>query len=402
MECPRIFGEGVKKVWKVSFTQLKENLTNNEQFVRLIQNEIAMKFSLPFPDMYENSDTISSSSKLHYAAFYVDYEMDSELILLDEHSVEEFILQEKKMIIIKYQKTEILVYKETNTNESQSKATVEAEIGVRGGQGQGGVGLSDVSMHVDVDNEAYAKEEKEKIEQSQGNKSLLGMEQEAQNESLARAKFTSIEANSPHSLAHTPWVEIDWDISSKNIKESNLSLYAVNGVRLQNLQKSVCIALLRQRQRPMMLTFADASMSVTDGWKLSSALPKDAIPLLPAPENVDRISMSLFNSKYSHPQAKKLRSVVDKSIQSFIETDWSNVSRNSIVSNNNSYQSSPEYFILTLYKSIEAEVKNLGLFDSRVPQGGGSPKTMVCMWIHIDICIVYGVCVLYVHACLYV
>ncbi len=66
---------------------------------------------------------------------------------------------------------------------------------------------------------------------------------------------------------------------------------------------------------------------------------------------------------------------MDKVLKSYIHCDWSDA--------NPTTSGSPQVFVTSLYRSVESELDNLGLFDSTTPQGGGVPIMQESHWTDV-------------------
>jgi len=157
------------------------------------------------------------------------------------------------------------------------------------------------------------------------------------------------------------------------------TLVAVNGIRMKDLDKGLVFSMLRQRQRPLVLEFesrhGDTSESGARGQVSKGGSNSKQDTHLPA---------SIFLAKYSHPVAKALRKQVDKLLKNFDGYEWVISSSHAEAANG----SSPQVFVTSLYRSVESELENLGLFDSSTPQGGGVPLMTESHWsdlrMHIE------------------
>ena len=74
------------------------------------------------------------------------------------------------------------------------------------------------------------------------------------------------------------------------------------------------------------------------------------------------VSMQAFLNKYNHPLAIRVRKTVDELLQDYVECDW-------IEAVKNDPEATPQATIVSIYKHIEFELQELGLFDNTKPQG---------------------------------
>ena len=160
------------------------------------------------------------------------------------------------------------------------------------------------------------------------------------------------------------------------------TLVAVNGIRMKDLEKSLIFSMLKQRQRPLVLEFESrhGDESFHKGVKVADEKKKGGSQ----GKQDGHLPPSTFLAKYSHPMAKSLRKQVEKLLKNFDSYEW-------VLSSSpgeEGHGSSPQVFVTSLYRSIESELENLGLFDSSTPQGGGVPVMTESHWedvrMHIE------------------
>ncbi len=323
VECPAVFGEGIKKVWKVALPSLERlraagEVNAGSVAYQSICRDVAAMYSLPFPSMNDDVFTI----------FYVDADLGGEVVHLDAYSIEEFLVQSKKVLVIRYSH---------QAGKAATSSAITSDIKNDVGSADSMTTARDVYIEV--------------IQESQLNPKIV--------ESIV------VEEKSPLIIVaksddSNKWEMKEWEVAAKQIVDANGILYAVNGVRLARLDKSMVLTLLKQRQRPLLLTFTNINT-------FGVATMKDSNR---GGEIHSKISEELFMKKFNeHPIAKNLRAQVKKSIQDFVDCEWKKIVGNG---------REPETFVSSLYRSIENELRTLGLFDARQVQGGGSPVNMVC------------------------
>ncbi len=128
-----------------------------------------------------------------------------------------------------------------------------------------------------------------------------------------------------------------------------------NGVKLSGLDEDFQYAILRNQQRPLIIEFMKPTESILK--QLHSNRRPEEEEQSPA-----SISMQAFISKYNHPLALKLRKTVDELLQDYVECDWNEAVKSDP-------GATPQATIVSIYKHIEFEMQELGLFDNSKPQG---------------------------------
>lgn len=201
-------------------------------------------------------------------------------------------------------------------------------------------------------------------------------------------------------------VSSKWRLGIKGESETpclRSKLITINGIRMRGLDRNHILAILKQRLRPLFLEFEtdkieiDGEFKAEDNLTLNGQTIHEQIDQTTAPQTItttttttpstainsnsnstrdtSHISASTFLAKYSHPSAKGLRKQVSKVLVNYQECDW-----NQVIS---SGTGSPQLFVTSLYRSIESELENLGLFDSTTPQGGGIPRMQDSHWMDV-------------------
>lgn len=127
-----------------------------------------------------------------------------------------------------------------------------------------------------------------------------------------------------------------------------------NGVKLSGLDEDFQYAILRNQQRPLIIEFMKPTEAILK--LLSTRRPEEEA------QSPASISLQAFVSKYNHPLATKLRKTVDDLLQDYVECDW-----NEAVKSDS--DATPQATIVSIYKHIEFEMQELGLFDHTKPQG---------------------------------
>lgn len=151
----------------------------------------------------------------------------------------------------------------------------------------------------------------------------------------------------------------------------------VNGINISNLEKDFQLALIKQKKRPLSLTF-EVQKVVKDQILNTDMtnLPQDieGIQLTQLTNSADigkkegTLPYSLFLNKYAHSSATKLRKQVKKLLKDYTSCDW-------VLAKNES-AGKPQDTIRSLYLFVEQELKRLGLLDGTKPQGKGAPMPL--------------------------
>ena len=126
-----------------------------------------------------------------------------------------------------------------------------------------------------------------------------------------------------------------------------------NGVKLSGLDEDFQYAILRNQQRPLIIEFMKPTETILKQLNTNGSTEV---------QGDTSVSMQAFIGKYNHPLANKLRKTVDDLLQDYAECDWSAAAKSDPTA-------TPQVTIVSIYRHIEFEMQELGLFDNTKPQG---------------------------------
>lgn len=211
----------------------------------------------------------------------------------------------------------------------------------------------------------------------------------------------SISKTSEDSTPSTPQVDVlnpvevgglirsEWMPMAECGPEIDAELVSINGIKVCGLKWQVFCALMLQRSRPLLLLFRRRVKFVDHTVESRHLDDLASIPQPPLPAGalesggghgfshvVDRTSLpqaikknvfryETFEAKYNHPMAQKMRKRVESIFSSYLECDWKRAALQGT--------GKPQATVQSLYRYIESELRNLGLLDPGLPQGGGVP-----------------------------
>jgi ankyrin repeat protein len=380
IECDELFGVGIKRLIKIESSSDANDIEVEEFVHKLILCLKAYSFdSASFNEsthalyelLWESLATASSLADLikFMTVSYYDPDVEDFVVLVDQETWKEFCTETKKRVKVILRTSMLQSFANatvsasnlspTASNALSNESDTDLDAGEAHEEESSHVGeLSVTNPAADDSNQGNWLHSHDDfiapatfILDNDGDIVEILSESEEEDMMIERLNSNSYQYECPG----THWIK-----SPHHIPPLGAVVVAVNGVNISILDRDFQLALLKQRRRPLLISFQIPSEDKLIGIDPSTALSAESTPdrsptwhqVSDAKQRVI-IPFVTVQSKYAYSSMSKVRKTVDNILKEYINCNWIEAIKEKT--------GTPQATIISLYKYIESEMNKLGI-----------------------------------------